>query len=229
MAVAVFISAVSVQAAVETEKAFYGAAASPLEVGSAVNLSLDQFDPSLGALNAVTITLSSFDSVVSEVLNFNGASASYSGAQATLSVLATASVTASDTLTTTATGAAGSPSDSGISTSFGASVAARADLPQTSAGISPTDLSLYEGTGSLSVTVAIADLAGSITGNSTSPWLFFGGDGYSYGEVEIDYSYTASGSGPGGGMVTVPESGTSCAFLFVLGACVVRLGRSCAL
>src|SRR5580698_6463199 len=90
-------------AAVESFSVDYGSSASPLADGDSENLALSDFDPSLGILTGVTITLASNDYIKSEVINVTSSSQNYSDATATLPV----TVTALGGLTTTANGVAG--------------------------------------------------------------------------------------------------------------------------
>ena len=81
----------------------YGSPSSPLPVGGNQNLSLGTFDPSLGTLTGVTISLFSEDIVESEILNFTTGNLPYTAASTAVPV----TVTALNGLTTTVTAIAG--------------------------------------------------------------------------------------------------------------------------
>jgi hypothetical protein len=85
----------------------------------------------------------------------------------------------------------------------------------TSAGVSPSDFSLYTGGSGESFSVMIQNSIGSYAGNS-GPLFFFGGDGSSYGSVEVEYDYNA---------VPIPEAQTLWAGLAALSICGVALHR----
>ena len=184
IAVAVAAFASPVVAAVETFVADYGAAASPLAVGSSENLSLGKFDPFLGTLIGVNLTLFSYDTVCSRIYNLTGESANYTQATATVPI----TVTALDSLTTAATGTAGP--FAGTSTAPGVSVAGGTPVIalHSTASVSPADFGFYEGVGVLPFNVTVVNSVGTYSGDSGS-LLFFGGSGLSYGMVEIDYIY----------------------------------------
>jgi hypothetical protein len=209
IAVAVTVLATPVIAAIQIFSVDYGAFSSPLPIGSSEGLDLVQFDPSRGTLTGVTLTLSSFDTVVSEVYNPGGVSTAYTGATAKMPI----TVSALGGLTTTAAGNAGP--FAGVSTGPGISVAGTAPIIslQNTVSVSPMDFGFYEGADALSFTVTVDSSVESFSGSSSSP-LFFGGNGFSYGNVAIEYTYCA-----------VPEPGTTCAGLAAMGICGIELAR----
>jgi len=198
----------------------YGSASSPLATGSSESLSLNQFDTSLGTLSAMTITMYSSDTIASLVINATGSSALYSNATATVPV----AVTAFEGLSTTATGTAGP--FAGLSTAFGASVAGTDGVisAQDVVNVSPEDFHLYEGAGpgQFTFTVAVADSIGTYSGSGPS-YLFFGGNGYSYGSIVVEYGYiTANDDDPAD---PIPEPSTLCAGLAVISICGFGVAR----
>ncbi len=219
-----FASPVHAAIQTETESASYGTPASPLPLGSSATLSVGAFDTSLGTLDSVTITMTSFDTVTSDVFNYAMGNLSYSDATATVPVTVTATVPVNVTpligLTTSATGAAG-PASGTVSAGACLTVASTSFLPQAStiASIAPGDFSLYEGAGDISINLTVANLAGTYSGTSGSG-LFFGGNGFSYGSIEVDYGYTAPPAPP-----SVPEPGAIGAGLAALSLCGIRLAR----
>lgn len=199
-------------AAVESFSVDYGSSASPLADGNSENLALSDFDPSLGILTGVTITLASNDNIKSEVINVNMASLSqnYSGATATLPV----TVTALAGLTTTANGAAG-PFSGSVPGPLGAIAVAGtiSEIVNTSANVAPGDFVLYEGAAqTFDVNVLVSD--GIYSGNSAGDSVAFFGAGSSYGTVGVTYDYSP-----------IPEPGTLAAGLGVLGYCGLRITR----
>ena len=200
-------------AAVESFSVDYGSPALTLADGDSENLALSDFDPSLGILTGVTITLVSNDSIKSKVINVNMTSSSsqnYSGATATLPV----TVTTLDGLTTTANGVAG-PFSGSVSGPLGtiATAGTISEIVNTSASVVPGDFVLYEGAAqTFDVNVLVSDgiYSGSSAGNSVA----FFGSGSSYGTVGVTYDYSP-----------IPEPGTLVAGLGALGYCGLRITR----
>jgi hypothetical protein len=202
----------STGAAVESFSVDYGSSASPLADGDSENLALSDFDPALGILTGVTITLASNDYIESEVINVHVPSSSenYSGATATLPV----TVTALDGLTTTANGVAG-PFSGSVSGPLGtiATAGTISKIVNTSANVAPGDLVLYEGAAqTFAVNVLVSD--GIYSGFSSGDSVAFFGSGNSYGTVGVTYDY-----------LPIPEPGTLAAGLGALGYCGLRITR----
>jgi hypothetical protein len=194
---------------VETFSASYGSCAAPLAGGDSEDLILNDFNPSLGTLMGVTLTLISNDTIESEVINLTTQNQAYTGATATLPVTATAL----GGLTTTATGVAGPFSGVASSPQFSTTVAGTSHVTTTtSVNASPGDFILYEGTGTFDVNVSALD--GAYSGSSAGNTVAFFGSGDSCGAVEVTYDYC-----------TVPEPGTLAAGLGLLGYCGVILVR----
>ncbi|MGC9943873.1 MAG: choice-of-anchor E domain-containing protein [Verrucomicrobiota bacterium] len=194
----------------ETFSANYGSHNSPLVGGDSDELSLSDFNPSLGSLTGVTITLISNDTIESEVINLIGHCQDYKDATATLPV----SVTALAGLTTTTTGVAGPYSGMVRGHQYTESVAGKSHVTTTSsADIDPSDFILYEGAGqSFNLDVQVGD--GVYSGSSAGNAVAFFGTGDSYGTVEVTYDYSC-----------VPEPGTLAAGLGILGFCGINLVR----
>jgi hypothetical protein len=204
----------STEAAVESFSVDYGSSGSALAEGDSENLALSDFDPSLGALTGVTITLASDDCIQSEVVNVHVPSSNqnqnYSGATATLPV----TVTALNGLTTTANGVAG-PFSGSVSGPLGtiATAGKISAIFNTSANVAPGDFGLYEGVAqTFDVNVLVSD--GIYSGSSTGDSVAFFGSGNSYGTVGVTYDYSA-----------IPEPGTLAAGLGLLVYYGVIMGR----
>ena len=183
---------------------------SPLADGDNENLTLDKFDPSLGTLTGITLTLISHDTIESEVIDLTGQNQAYSDATATLPV----TVTALDGLTATATGAAGPFSGVATRPQFSTTVAGTSQVTAiTSANVASGDFILYEGAGkTFDVNVLVSD--GVYSGSSIGGAVAFFGTGDSCGTVDVAYDYSP-----------VPEPGTLAAGLGLLGYCGVSLVR----
>lgn len=188
----------------EMFSANYGSSCSALTSGDSENLALADFDPSLGILTGVTLTLISRDTVESEVIDLTGQNEAYSDATATLPV----SISGPGGLAVTATSVAGPFSGVATSPKYNTEVAGSSRvITTTSAEVAPGDFILYEGAGqTFDVSVLVSDgvYSGSSTGNSVA---FFGA-GASCGTVDVTYDYVA-----------VPEPGTLAAGLGLLGYC----------
>ena len=192
--------------AVETFSANYG----ELTGGNSENLTLNEFDPALGTLTGITLTLISHDTIESEVIDLTGQNQAYTGATATLPV----TVAALDGLTATATGVAGPFSGVATRPQFSTTVAGTSQVTTTtSANVGAGDFILYEGTGkTFNVNVLVSD--GIYSGSSAGGTVAFFGTGDSRGTVEVAYDYLA-----------VPEPGTLAAGLGLLGYCGIGLVR----
>ena len=196
--------------AVETFSASYGPCTSPLTGGENEDLVLNKFDPSLGILTGVTLTLVSKDTIESEVIDLTTQNQAYSGATATLPV----TMTALDGLTATATGVAGPFTGTANRPQNSTTVAGTSQVTtMTSANAAPEDFILYEGAGqTFNVNVLVSD--GIYSGSSAGNTVAFYGTGYSCGTVDVSYDYSP-----------VPEPGTLAAGLGLLGYCGVRMVR----
>jgi hypothetical protein len=195
----------------------YGTSLAPLAIGSPnQNLSLSQFNPSLGTLIGVTVELISYDSIQAQVLNmgsspvnYSADSAYYDGTQGSQRIGVSASG-GSLTLATSGSGSAGP--FQGTAAPLGVTVAGTTPLPQVTDILHPANFTSYEGTGQIQYVLSIPVVPGHSTGSDTS--LLFGSDAYSYGTIEVQYNYAQ-----------VPETGALWGSLFAIGLCAVELAR----
>jgi FlaG/FlaF family flagellin (archaellin) len=208
---------------VEEETATYGSSQSPLAIGSSLSLNIPQFNAENGTLTGVSIQLSSYDTISSLVFNATPNIEGYTGATATMPV----TVTAPDGLSTMATGIAG-PFE-GNANPYVLTVAGTKSAGAITAedSINSGNFSLFEtgGNDAGTFTVTVGPL-GSYFGSAGS-FVFFGGNGSSYGTVEFDYTYEPTDDPP---KITndadaVPEPATLCAGLAVTSICGIELAR----
>ncbi len=220
IAVGVAYAAVSANAAVESYSVSYGSASAPLVVAADGStdfpfpLAVPQFNPSLGTLTGVAITLSSTDIAGPEVFNFTGTYQAYAGAQASD---LTVNITGPYSLETSAMLSAGpfssvgstvapypsSPVQAGNTTSISSDLT---DVPSS-------DFASYIGSGMVSMYLDASVPSGSFSGSGV-PGVFFGGFADSYGSIEIEYDFSA-----------VPEPGTLAAGVAALGVGLFALTR----
>jgi hypothetical protein len=196
-------------AMMESQVIDYGSASSPVTGGSTVNLAFNKFDPSLGTLTDIILTLSSVDTVQSVVFDPNGGGNGYTAASVSGGM---ETVNALGGLSTSTTSLAAGPF-AGVTTGANTIAGSSTQTLSSSAHVLPANFSSYTGgTGNFDVSVVTgtATSSGSPVGNE----LFFGWNANSYGSVEIDYDYIAA-----------PEPGTWFAGLSVLGVCGVSLLR----
>ncbi|HXC99988.1 MAG TPA: choice-of-anchor E domain-containing protein [Verrucomicrobiae bacterium] len=199
----------SAQAAMESQVIDYGSASSPVAGGDTVNLSFNKFDPSLGTLTDIILTLSSVDTVQSVVFDPNGGGNGYTAASVSGGM---ETVNALNGLSTSTASLAAGPF-AGVTTGANTIAGSSTQTLSASTHVLPADFSSYTGgagTFDVSVVTGTATSSGSYLGNE----LFFGWNANSYGSVEIDYDFAA-----------VPEPGTWFAGLSVLGVCGVSLLR----
>jgi hypothetical protein len=195
----------------ETFSATYGTSVSPLMNGTSEELALNDFDPMLGTLMGVTLTLISNDTIESDVINLTGQPVNFTGASATLPV----TVTGPNGLTTKATGVAGPFSGTANGRQFTTTVAGISQVTETSrATVTPEDFVLYQGNGTFSVDVLVGN--GIYSGSSAAAMAAFFGTGNSSGTVEVTYDYASA---------FAPEPGTLMAGLGALVFCGVSLVR----
>jgi hypothetical protein len=184
------------QSALESQVLDYGCAGAPV-VNGVATLSYDLFDPTLGQLGEVVLTLKSSDSVQPLVFSVNGAGVAYSGASVSGG---TETVTADIVpgLSTTTTTLASGPFSG---TTTGPLTFAGTPTTQTlsSSVMIMSGLSPFVGTGSQNFDVSVSPGSGMYSGSGLGSILGFGGVFGSCGSVEIDYYYIAR-------MVAVPET-----------------------
>jgi hypothetical protein len=179
-------------ALVQSQFAQYGSAGSPLVFGGSdfpASSSFQKFDSTLGTLDAVTITLSSTDSIQASVMNIGGAT-TFQNAQATATIglLDLAGSNLDTALVTDPF--SGSIAGGTLSTPVFAYGLVTQGQTVSTLSVAPQFFGLYESSGSgqksfdLSLT---ADVSASGAGSGA---LFFGGSADSYGSVEVDYIYS---------------------------------------
>jgi hypothetical protein len=188
----------------------------PLSTGP-VNLAYNEFNPSLGQLIGITVSLDSYDAAESEVFSFPGAGVAYSGASVSDG---TEIVSALGLSTSTASLAAGP--FAGTTTGF-PTIAGSGPTQHLTASeiVLSSDFSSFVGAGSEPFTVSVAPGTGTFSGHGQSSAVGFGGVINSYGAVEIDYSYIAVPEASGFSIV----AGGAAAFM-ALGALVRQARRS---
>ena len=172
----------------ETVYGYFGSSTSPISTYFSNNVSVAQFDPSLGTLEAVTIFLNGVKVTVSSTVTNQSATTTN-----TYSVSSTANVTLTtlDSNTTTASlssnKATGSISTNAMLTNLGSNTGTVSSTP-----VSESDLTAYIGTGSKLMNVTgSTTTTGSITGGGNNIYLTFGGNAQVYGSIEVVYTYNA--------------------------------------
>jgi len=179
-------------ALVQSQFAEYGSAQDPLVFGGSgfpADVSFQKFDPSIGTLDAVIITLSSTDTVQAAVINLGSATA-FQNAQATATITLM-DLAGSDLNTMLATDPFSGSIDAGTVSSptyaYGSLLQG-----QTSPALSvtPQSLNLYEwyGVGQNSFDLSLSAIENSSGVGSGN--VFFSGTADSYGSVEVDYIYS---------------------------------------
>jgi hypothetical protein len=217
VAVALAAAAMPARAAVETFIADYGSSPAPGVVADngqttfPIALNLSKFDPSLGTLNDIILTLSSTDIVGSEVLNVTGSTQSYLGASVSG---ATVTVTGPDSLQTSSLPMSAGPFSGTVAPNSVVHAGSTTEVATAiTVHVQPADFGNYTGSGVVSVGLSASSSSAQPSG-SGSPSLFFGWYADGYGSVEIEYDYTA-----------VPEPGTMCAGLAAISVCGIELAR----
>ena len=175
----------------------YASAISPISLPSGGTntdvLALPQFNPALGTLQSVKLTLSSEDTANVVLYNLNSTAVTYTSASAYFpTILVTTTIpglSTSESLTTSyGAGSAAGGSPFALTTLPGT-----AELSQQTVTLS-SGLSAYEGTGTEAVTVGVPAENGtySLAGASKGGVLFVGGNASTYGNITVQYSYTAT-------------------------------------
>lgn len=213
-AVLAFVSNFQAVALVQSQFATYGSAQDPLLFGGSgfpTSISFQKFDPSVGTLDGITITLNSTDTVQATVINLGSATA-FQNAQA-IATVTLLDLAGSDLNTTLATdpsfsGAIAAGTLSNPAFAYGSLLEGQ---NSSTLSVAPLSLNLYEWDGvgqnrfDLNLS-AIENSSGVGSGN-----VFFSGTADSYGSVEVDYIYS------------VPEP--NCASLAILCLCGVLAAR----
>lgn len=185
----------------------YGSASDPVAGGNTVNLAFDSFNPSLGTLNEILITLTSVDTVQAEVLNLGSAPGAYSNVMVSGGM---ETVSALDGLSTSTSTLSAGPF-SGTATGTLTIAGTGSQTLSASAQVSPANFSWYTGgPGTFDVSV----ITGTATSSGTGGNLAFGWNANSYGTVELDYFYSV-----------VPEAGTLVPGLAIFGFAGIYLVR----
>lgn len=188
------VSSFQAVALVQSQFAEYGSAQDPLVFGGSgfpASFSFQKFDPTIGTLDAVTITLSSTDAVQASVINIGGAT-TFQNAQATATI--------------TLVDLAGSHLDTTLATDpFSGSIATGTlSIPtfaygplvqgQTSSTLSVTpqslDLYKWDGVGQSTFDLSLTAIESSSGVGVGSGDIFFSGTANSYGSIEVDYLYS---------------------------------------
>jgi hypothetical protein len=159
----------------------YSAATGILSTGSSVNLTLPEFDSSLGTLQAVNLTLTSTINGSVSIFNLTGASQSFTNALASLTI----GVTGPD-----GTAASVTPV---VTVPFGTVNPGETDFGPlsnvASSSVTASTLSSYEAVGGGSLSFAVVSSSGGYYQGTSVPDVFFGGAVSSSGEVDIAYTF----------------------------------------
>ncbi len=219
VAVAWAAAAMPARAAVETFMAYYGSSSVPLVVADdgqttfPIALNLPRFDPSLGTLTDIILTLSSTDIVGSEVKDITGSAQSYSGARVSG---ATVTVTGPNLLQTSSSPLGAGPFSGTVAPYSVVHAGSTTGVaPASTTPVQPSDFDNYTGSGMVSVGLSASTSAALSSGSGAGdPSPFFGWYADSYGSVEIEYDYVA-----------VPEPGTFFAGLAAMSVCGIESAR----
>jgi len=196
----------------ETFTVNYASSGAPYVVPSSgtntYTFGLPQFNPALGILQDVVLTLTSYDEANVVLYNISNVSQNYSAASATIPVAVNLSLAGLGTLTTNTASFANGSVGAGLTTLSGSVVMVQQSLTLNSS------LLAYVGTGNQSFTVGVPAEIGhySMTASGPNPSsLFVGGSASTYGNIQVKYDYAA--------VSPVPEPGTLslCALAAVAG------------
>lgn len=147
-------------------------------------LQVQQFNPALGTLTGVTVTV--YSTVVADVQVYNpsGSASSFTNAFASVPVNATGPSGISVMSTATATVASGTAAAGPSTTSFTGVMGTSMGSAAVTGSFAP-----YEGTGTWTGNLSTAGSDGSYGGTGTG--LFFGGSATAGGYISVTYTYTA--------------------------------------
>ncbi len=155
------------------------------------SFNLSAFDPSLGTLTGVALTLNLAATASPTVLNFSGGAASF-----TVSTVFPTTLTGPDGTSISATTASGSLSGAVNPVQFSLTTVSGLEVDQSVSASAPAPhFASYEGTTPLAFNLVAPSGAGfSTSGVETSgtATLDFGGNGSVGGSVSVDYTYTAA-------------------------------------
>lgn len=180
----------------------------PAPSGTA-NLSYNEFNPALGQLIDITISLDTYDTALSEVFSAAGPGVSYSGA----SVSSASETVNALGLSTSTTSLEAGPFD-GTTTGW-ITVAGSGPTQHLTASeiVLPANFASFIGTGLQPFNVSIVPGTGTYSGTGPSSLVGFAGAVNSYGTIEIDYDYIATA-------VAVPEASQSAIYASGIAALV---------
>jgi len=208
------VTGMPAMAGMEVQPLNFGSQSSPIDIGAAdmPALQFSKFDPSLGTLDDIVITLTANNSMDTSVVNL-GQATSYQGLYAAATITIFGQVGA-DNVQAFSSLSVGPTHGSIAAGSYSAPITVRpaqssTPVPAVVGTVNPTDFSTFEGGGTLDFLLN-ASLSNINDPNSNVPLLYYGFDAYSYGTVDIEYDYTTP-------LVAVPETGTMMAGLFALG------------
>jgi hypothetical protein len=157
------------------------------------NFGLQLFDPSLGNLTGVGITLSTTIAGLVKILNFTGSPQSFTNASSSVPVTVTGPAGTTTGATATAFVASGTVGTTGTLQQPGSAI----DFPGLTATQSNTvqvaasNFAAYEGIGTTLATFAVLQSAGTYSGSTGAPpfGVFFGGGATVSGMVRVNYTY----------------------------------------
>lgn len=189
---ALALAGVSASAAIETQVIDYGSAAAPV-AGGTIDLSYNEFNPSLGELTGITILLDSYDAAKSEVFSISGAGTAYRDAS-----VSDGSETVNALGLSTSTRHLSSGPFDGTTTGFlTIAGSGHAQHQRATEHIHAAGFSSFIGIGSEEFAVSIVPGTGRFSGHGPDS-LGFGGIFDSYGTIQIDYTYIPA--------IAVPEA-----------------------
>ena len=173
----------SARAATVTDMTTFGSSTNPLTVPFTLNLTLHQFDTTLGTLTSVQFILSQTATLTASVGNFSGATTNYS------SVTGISIVTVSGAgLSTAATSSIGPYA--GADSTLGAfvQVGTGTSTSGSSAFVNSANLASYEGTGSGTYSVEADAMLGA-GGSANRSGVAYMATATNYGTLEVIYTY----------------------------------------
>jgi hypothetical protein len=148
-----------------------------------VPLTLPLFNPSLGTLTGVTLSVDATITADIQVVNINTSPMAFTNATASVPVTATGPGGATATVTAMAVVPSGTAAP-GLNDFPGVAGSTSGVNP-----VSPADFSLYIGTGTFTGTLSVVAPTGTFSG-SGPPGLFFGGTATAGGSIDVTYTFT---------------------------------------
>ncbi len=153
------------------------------------DLSFQQFDPSLGTLQSITVELTGTGHAIVSFININAFAVSYTGANANGDIVVSA-LGLTNLLSNVTTGVLAGNAPSGITPINGSNQSFDVSGPITAGSFAT-----YTGTGTTTVHLVVGAFNATVTyGNPAHPagTTLVGGDGDVSGTVKITYTYLAS-------------------------------------